>query len=180
MLHANELNREQGFSGSKITCIEPYPREEFLALKKVNHIQQTCQAVHEDVFAQLRDGDLLFIDSSHVVKLGSDVIRIYIDIIPKLAPGVFVHIHDVYFPYLYSPASLFEYFDWQESAFLLALLINNTQQKVCASLAALHHDCTKELQSLVADYRPRQTKDGLQGRRQVDGHLPSSIWLRTC
>ena len=51
------------------------------------------------MFENLSKGDFLFIDSTHTLKIGSDVSKIYLDIIPKLKPGIIVHIHDIYFPY---------------------------------------------------------------------------------
>ena len=128
MLHASDMNIRDGRAGSQIVTIEPYPTNAFCNLGKVTHIEQVCQIVPYSVFAQLKPGDLLFIDSSHAVKVGSDVIRIYLDIIPSLPPAVFIHIHDIFLPYLYPRSVLFYPFACQETALLLALLTNNTYQ----------------------------------------------------
>jgi hypothetical protein len=65
-------------------------------------------------------GDLLFIDSSHAVKTGSEVLRIYLEIIPGLPAGVYVHVHDINLPYLYSRDALSAYYASQETALCAA------------------------------------------------------------
>lgn len=81
-------------------CIEPFPRQ-FL-LDGVPGIGDVIVAKIQDVplatFAELGDGDVLFIDTSHVVKTGGDVPWIYNQVLPRLAPGVHVHIHDIFLP----------------------------------------------------------------------------------
>jgi hypothetical protein len=180
LLHGSDINIREGRPGSQIVCIEPYPKKTFRNVGKIMHIEQPCQAVPYSVFAQLKSGDLLFVDSSHAVKVGSDVIRIYMDIIPSLPPGVFIHIHDIYLPYLYPRSVLFYPFAWQETALLLALLTNNNHLSVLACLSALHYDRTDKLASLLSDYRPQSNSDGLCPAYPAKGHFPSSIWLCTC
>jgi hypothetical protein len=87
----------------------------------------------------LSAGDLLFIDSTHAVKVGSDVVRIYLEIIPHLPAGIFLHIHDVYLPYAY-PRDVFSMpYWWQETGLLIALLTNNPRLSVLTCLSALHY-----------------------------------------
>ena len=138
MLQAAQLNAGEGQRPTQFTCVEPYPKPAFRNTEGITLVEHLCQTVPHEVFAQLGRGDLLFIDSSHAVKPGSDVVRIYLDIIPRLAPGVTIHIHDIYLPYLYSEHVLNHYFGWQETSLLLALLTNNERLSVLAGLAALH------------------------------------------
>jgi hypothetical protein len=181
MIHACQKNEHDAKTSSLITCVEPFPRPSFKRLTKVQHIQSLCQAVPKALFAGLEAGDLLFIDSSHAVKTGSDVIRIYLDIIPALPPGVMIHIHDVYLPYLYPRDTLSHCFGWQETVLLAGLLTGNDHLQVLACLSALHYDRTKRLQSLLKDYRPQGNDQGLQpSGRKIQGHFPASIWLRSC
>jgi hypothetical protein len=181
MVDAVKRNEQENKPATKITCIEPYPKPAFKALPNVEHIQDICQAVSKTVFAELKANDLLFVDSSHAVKTGSDVVRIYLEIIPNLPPGVVVHIHDIYLPYLYPRDALTSFFGWQETAFLAALMINNGRLSVLACLSALHYDRPKELQALLSDYRPQANDHGLHLNAAVrQGHFPSSLWLRTC
>jgi hypothetical protein len=181
MLHASELNAREGRAASQITCVEPYPREALRQLTSVTLFKQPCQAVPNSVFLTLRAGDLLFIDSSHAVKVGSDVIRIYLEIIPSLAVGVFVHIHDINFPYLYSRSTLSPYFmhNSQEAALLAALLTGNKRLAVLSSLAALHYDHPLEMKSLLSDYEPQANVDGMWASYPARGDFPHSIWLET-
>jgi hypothetical protein len=60
-----------------------------------------AQTVPEEVFAELTSGDMLVVDTTHTVKLGSEVNRIVLRVLPLLAPGVLVHFHDIYLPYEY-------------------------------------------------------------------------------
>ena len=59
------------------------------------------ESVDQSVFSALEAGDILFIDSSHVLKTGSDVHYEYLQILPALRPGVIVHIHDIFYPFEY-------------------------------------------------------------------------------
>jgi hypothetical protein len=181
MLHASELNAKEGRPASQITCVEPYPREALRRLKGVSLLQQPCQSVPVNVFSQLWAGDLLFIDSSHAVKAGSDVIRIFLQIIPSLPAGVFIHIHDINFPYLYTRSTLSSFFimNSQETALLAALLTGNTRLAVLGSLSALHYDRPREMKSFLTDYEPQASIDGLFTSYPPIGHAPNSIWLET-
>ncbi|MGB2886307.1 MAG: class I SAM-dependent methyltransferase [Candidatus Acidiferrales bacterium] len=181
MLNASGLNVREGRSVAHITCIDPYPRKSLQGVEHITLIKQPCQAVPDTVFSQLRSGDLLFIDSSHAVKVGSDVIRIYLKIIPSLPAGVFVHIHDMNLPYLYTRSTLSAYFhtNSQETALLTALLTDNKRLSILASLSALHYDRTREMKRLLSDYEPQANIEGLCPSYPVKGHFPSSTWLLT-
>ncbi len=180
MIYASGLNRQEGKSPSRIICVEPHPRKAFRKVENIRHLEQPCQTVPHSTFEELGPGDLLFIDSSHSVRVGSDVIRIYLDIIPKLAPDVFVHIHDIFLPYLYQRSVLSNYFGWQETSLLLALLTNNKQLSILTCLSALHYDRTEKLVRLLRDYKPRDGLEGLDQCSAPEGHFPASLWLRTC
>ena len=97
---------------------------------RVTLIEQKVQAVPTSVFAELAAGDVLFIDSSHVSKLGSDVNRLFFDVLPVLKPGVFVHIHDVTGNLDY-PRDWFEQGrSWNEQYLLRAFLMYNREWSV--------------------------------------------------
>ena len=180
MCEARRRNVGDGRPSTEITCIEPFAKPAFSRLPEIRHISQLCQAVPASLFCELKAGDLLFIDSSHAVKTGSDVIRIYLDIIPSLAPGVIVHIHDIYLPYAYPRDALSHFFGWQETALLAALLTANDRLQVLACLSALHYDRSREMQEILADYLPQANDRGLQpASAPLEGHFPSSLWLST-
>jgi hypothetical protein len=109
----------------QIQCIEPYPRA-FLRNPSfgVELIQQPVQRVPMHVFESLGANDLLFIDSSHVCKTGSDVNHLFFNVLPRLKPGVRIHVHDVFLPFEY-PKNwvLEENRSWNEQYLLQALLM---------------------------------------------------------
>jgi len=174
---AAHMNAAEGREETSVTTIDPFPRPAVADLP-VNLIREPAQSVPLALFQQLGRGDLLFIDSTHTVKTGSEVLRLYLEIVPTLRPGVIVHVHDIYLPYLYSPDVLSSYLDWQETALVLALLTGNEHLRVLCCLSALHHERADRLQRILRDYRPRRLVDGLAGA-EGDGHFPSSLWLET-
>jgi predicted O-methyltransferase YrrM len=92
---------------------------------RVRLIEKRVQEVPLDVFAELGDGDVLFIDSSHVSKIGSDVNRLYFDVLPALQRGVHIHIHDVAGNLEYPREWYAEGRAWNEQYLLRALLMFN-------------------------------------------------------
>jgi Methyltransferase domain len=177
MLEAARLNQGDGKPFSKITCVEPFPNDKLRGRTEIELIPQLCQQVPLTVFDRLSSGDLLFIDSTHAVKIGSDVLRIYLEIIPRLAPGVFIHIHDIYLPYAYPRTVFTRPWWWQETAMLMTLLINNPKLAVLACESALHYDYSEQMQKVLTDYRPAPNNEGLSLSKA--GHFPASTWLRT-
>ncbi len=115
---------------SEITFIDPHPDRLFSMMRAVDKdvcrvIAEPVQKVPADVFEALDSGDLLFIDSSHVVKCGSDLQLLMFDILPRLSSGVFVHFHDVFYPFEYPPEWLDQGIYWNEDYFLRAFLSYN-------------------------------------------------------
>jgi len=92
----------------KITCIEPYPERLNGAGPNVELIQKRVEDIDADFFSCLEPHDILFIDSSHTVKFRSDVCYEFLELLPKLAPGVWVHVHDIFFPHDYPAEWLIE------------------------------------------------------------------------
>jgi predicted O-methyltransferase YrrM len=174
MVRAARRNVAEGRAGTTITCIEPNPHAALRSLD-VDLIAQPAQAVDLGVFLELQAGDLLFIDSTHAVRTGSEVVRLYLEVLPRLARGVLVHIHDIFLPYMFHPNVLAEIFDWQETALLAALLTGNESLEVLACMSALVLDRPERLREVLPDVRPRRVETGIQ----VDGvgHYPSSSWL---
>ena len=125
LLMAN-VNRRWFESRIHVTCIEPYPRA-FLKNRIdgiTRLIEDKGQNVALDEFASLAAGDILFIDSSHVAKTGSDVNHLYFNVLPALAPGVHIHIHDIFLPHEYpQPWVIDENRSWNEQYLLRALLM---------------------------------------------------------
>jgi hypothetical protein len=121
---------DAAFDGaSAFTFIDPDPsRLRSLLTDRDRHariLSARVQDVPDDAFGALAAGDILFADSSHVSKLGSDVNRIVFHLLPLLAPGVFVHVHDVLFPFEYPQGWLRRGWVWNEQYLLHAFLQYN-------------------------------------------------------
>ena len=120
---------ERFFEGS-ITCtfIEPFPDVLRSLLRPGDEeanelIQSPLQDVDPERFADLEAGDILLIDSTHVSKTGSDVNRLFFEVLPRLRPGVWVHIHDVFYPFEYPREWVEEGRAWNEDYLLRAFLM---------------------------------------------------------
>jgi hypothetical protein len=179
MLDAAERNRQEGFGETHIIAIEPNARAELRRAPGITLKEAFVQEVPLEFFDQLEAGDMLFVDSSHAVKIGSDVVRICMEIMPRLKPGVFIHFHDISLPYLYPRSPMHQFFSWQESTLLLALLMNNEHLKVRCCQSALHYDRTAKLAAIATDYRPQENEDGLVAGDPTGRHCPDSLWLQT-
>lgn len=124
------------------TCIEPYPRD-FLkkpipGLSRV--LESKVESLPLELFGELDDGDILFIDSSHVAKTGSDVNYLYFQVLPRLRPGVFIHIHDIFFPYDYPKKWVIdENRSWNEQYILQALYVYSNVFKVVFGAAYAYY-----------------------------------------
>jgi len=131
-LDTNELY----FGGSiATTFIEPYPELLMSLIKntdksKIKVIPARLQDVDFDEFETLQANDILFIDSTHVGKINSDVNRIFFDILPRLSPGVHIHFHDIFFPFEYPKAWIYEGRAWNEAYLLRAFLQYNNKFSV--------------------------------------------------
>lgn len=178
MLGALTRNAADGTPG-KITCIEPYPSNFLKVNGEIRLLPQPVEALDPAAFDVLEAGDMLFIDSTHAVRPGGDVVHLYLNVIPRLKPGVLVHIHDIYFPYLYQRDLLTSLFQWEETALLAALLTNNQRLSIVTCLSQLHYDDAEGLAEVFPEYRREPDTDGLSDAPGT-GHFPASIYLITC
>lgn len=123
LLAADVIGRFLG-GRTRLTCIEPYPPPFLGTVPGIELIEAPVQSVPVARFEDLADGDVLFIDSSHVSKTGSDVNYLYFDVVPRLAEGVILHIHDIFLPDEY-PADwvLNEERSWNEQYVVQAMLM---------------------------------------------------------
>ncbi len=179
-MHAVGLNAKEGRPAT-ITCIEPYPSaflQQAAATGAVELVKSPVQALDPDFFLGLEAGDLLFIDSTHAVKPGGDVVYLYLEVLPRLKPGVTVHIHDIYLPYVYQRDVLSALFQWSETALLQALLTNNAHLSIVFCLSQLHYDAPETLAAVFPEYDPQPAADGLV-EPGAPGHFPASIYLKT-
>jgi predicted O-methyltransferase YrrM len=126
------VNRELLNGAMQITCIEPYPRP-FLVdgvagmdELRIEKVQQTPL----EVFEALDRDDVLFIDTSHVAKTGSDVVWLYQEVLPRLRPGVVVHIHDIFVPGEYPEDWVLDGRAWNELYVVRAFLAFNSAFRI--------------------------------------------------
>jgi predicted O-methyltransferase YrrM len=173
---ALRMNRTEGRDG-RLTCVEPYPRKRLREIPGLDLHEVSAQRAPVALFDALEAGDVLFIDSTHTVKTGSELARIYLEIVPRLSAGVVIHVHDVFLPFTYAPDIMTNLFDWQESTLLAALLCGNRRLRVLGCLSALHEERSARLREMFLDYQPALTTAGLFGGSVPDGHFPSSIWI---
>lgn len=164
-----------------VVCVDPYPTELLERLDRegsITLLREAAQTVDLDVFTSLGSGDLLFIDSTHTVKVGSEVNRLVLEIFPRLAPGVTVHVHDVMFPYDYPPDMISRrLFFWDESTLLQAFLVGNAHAEILVSESMLVHSHAAALRELLTGFRPARMVDGLFVGDHDAAHFPSATWL---
>jgi len=162
----------------EITCIEPYPTE-FLKREdkegRLKLIPRKIEDVGLECSTLVGPGDLFFVDSSHTLAPAGEVNLLILEILPRLASGVYVHFHDIHFPYDYGPNTLSTaLFFHHETALLYAFLVLNSHYEIAASLSMLHHLRLDDLVRFFPAMIPRKFNDGLSAG---DGQFPSSIFL---
>lgn len=159
----DEVSVNADLTGLEMTCIEPYPARLMGLLKpsdRVTLLQCPVQDVALETYERLDANDILFIDSSHVVKAGSDVTWLLLHVLPWLAPGVAVHLHDVFWPFTYLPHWLRERRDWNEAYFLHAFLSGNADWEILLFSSWLWNKHPEVVPTRI-----------------IEDH-PGSIWLR--
>jgi predicted O-methyltransferase YrrM len=156
---------------TELTFIEPHPEllESLLRpsdRKHVTIIRTPLQDMPMETFAGLEDGDMLFIDSTHVVKTGSDVVSLYNEIVPRLNAGVIVHIHDIFYPFEYPRDWVLEGRAWGEAYLVRAFLAFNSEYEIL-----LFNHWLKEFHSdVIAEQLPAMmTNTGALWLRRTGG-----------
>jgi predicted O-methyltransferase YrrM len=164
------LDTDDRFSGGNVsfTFIEPYPERLHKLLRPSDRArcrihEQPLQSVPLTVFDSLGAGDLLFVDSSHVTKVGSDVNRIFFDILPALPTGTLVHFHDVFYPFEYPQDWIENGKHWNEAYLLRAFL----QYNGAFELLLFNDYIAQLLKTDLTDQFPA-----------IPRSLGSSVWLR--
>ncbi len=167
-------NEEESGNKSELTAIEPYPNEVlksgFPGLSKL--ISTKVEEVDLSVFNELKENDILFIDSSHVLKIGNDVQYEYLEILPRLNKGVIIHIHDIFFPSEYPKRWVLEmHLFWNEQYILQAFLAFNSSFEVLWSGSYMHLRYPDKLEKAFSSYDRERV-----WRTQMHG--ATSFWMR--
>lgn len=133
---------------SRHVCIEPFEAP-WLEDLSVEVIRDKVENMDLGIFKTLESGDVLFIDSSHMIRPQGDVLTEYLEIIPLLSPGVFIHIHDIFTPHDYPVEWVMgEKKFWNEQYLVEMMLIHSDRFKVIASLNHLKHSKFAELKNI--------------------------------
>jgi len=134
-----------------IVCIEPYPSDYLKKLNEMGEItllEKRLEEIDLSLFTTLSENDILFIDSSHVLKLESDVMYYFTKIFPLLQKNVLVHIHDIFFPYDYPLSWLKEGRFWNEQYALYLFLQYNTKFQIQFCNSYSEYKYPKELKKI--------------------------------
>lgn len=162
------VNRECLDGAIEFTCIEPYPPDFLLGgVEGISRlITSPVEEVPVDQFLVLQARDVLFIDSSHTVKTGGDVTFLLHEVLPRLAPGVVVHIHDIFLPWDYPQEWVFAGRAWNEQYAVRAFLTFNSAFEILLGVAWMSHFRSDVLASALPDL-PEKYRDG-----------GGSLWIR--
>lgn len=149
-----------------LTCIEPY-EVPWLEERGVLVVRKRVEELDVDVFSALESGDILFIDSSHVIRPQGDILYLYLQVLPVLKSGVLVHIHDILTPRDYFHSWVVDKLQlWNEQYVLEAFLSLNKDYEVVAALNFLKHHHFERLAAVCPILA-----------QNIDSE-PGSFWLR--
>ncbi len=157
-----------GDGGTRFSFIEPNPqRLSGLLTRKdretVKIFEEKVQKVPLNFFDQLENNDILFIDSSHVSKIGSDVNHIVFEVLPRLKEGVLVHFHDIFYPFEYPLDWVREGRSWNEAYLIRAFLQYNEVYEIIM----FNNYVGQRFRDYILDHAPLMSKNS-----------GSSLWLR--
>jgi len=166
---ANVANASDGFEPADLSIFDPSPSPLLATwVKGPGHVQALRpEQIDRDRFEQLQSNDVLFVDTTHTVKVGSEVNYIILEILPLLASGVYVHFHDIFLPYNYPEFYLDQHLFYVEQYLLQAFLAFNPNYEVvfCAHAIARQHP------DAMLDAIPSAPRGLLPAG-------PSSFWIR--
>ncbi|MFN0131175.1 MAG: class I SAM-dependent methyltransferase [Phycisphaerales bacterium] len=180
LIAAAEQREADGHYAPEVVCIDPHPSPGLRRLAEARRIRLLAEPAEAVPLAELTGlpaGSLLFVDSTHSTKIGGEVPRLILEVLGDLQPGVFVHFHDIHFPYDYGNWTLThrELFFNRESTLLLAFLSFNDRFEIVAALSMLL-ERLDDLKAVFPRFDPCRMDRGL---RLGPGDFPNSIYLRT-
>jgi Methyltransferase domain len=160
---ASDANAREGASFEH-SVFDPYPSALLGGERGVALHEIRAQDVPAEVFEGLGSGDILFVDTSHTVKVAGDVNFVVLDVLPRLAPGVVVHFHDIFLPFNYSRKHLEEAHFWNEQYLLQAFLVGNREWEVLVGAQAVAKLENERLQRVLPSFQ--------------SGVSPGAFWMR--
>jgi hypothetical protein len=145
-------------------CIEPY-EQPWLESLPVELIRQKIESIDLSLFQQLTFNDILFIDSSHIIRPQGDVLFEYLELFPSLNSGVLIHVHDVFTPKDYLNEWIYDHKLWNEQYLLEAFLTFNPNFKIIGALNFLSHNHKYEFSEKCPIYKKQE------------GREPGAFWM---
>jgi predicted O-methyltransferase YrrM len=157
-LEAIKKNKSVDKIETKITCVEPYENK-WLDHLNIKILRKRIENLDESYYLALEKNDILFIDSSHVIRPQGDVLKIFFEIVPKLKKGTIVHVHDIFTPKDYPKKWLIEQNKfWNEQYLVEALMMNKDKYEIYLMLNYLKNNAYEQLRKicpyLKANYEP--------------------------
>jgi hypothetical protein len=166
-LEAIEKNKQEDAAyHCEVICIEPY-KNPWLGSLNVSFVKKKVEDVPSDLFQQLSVNDILFIDSSHIIRPQGDVLFEYLTLLPMIRSGVFIHAHDIFSPKDYPDTWVFnEHRMWNEQYLLESFLSFNRDYEIIGAVNFLYWNYKNEL---IAKCPILATQSGRE---------PGSFWFR--
>ncbi len=147
-------------------CIEPYSNP-WLDKLDITLIRNIAENVDKKIFETLKQNDILFIDSSHMIRPQGDVLFEYLEVLPILKPGVLVHVHDIFTPKDYPDEWVIDEIRfWNEQYLLEAFLSFNKDFRIIGALNYLRHNYPDRLASKCPIFE-----------KEIDFREPGSLWM---
>ena len=144
-LEAIEKNLTFDQFKSTLLCIEPYENK-WLEKKNIKVIREKIEDIQDELILKLKKNDILFVDSSHIIKPQGDITKIFLEIFPKLEKGVIVHIHDIFTPRDYPSRWLKDENRFYNEQYLFESLVDHSERyKILLTLNHLKNDLYNEL-----------------------------------
>jgi predicted O-methyltransferase YrrM len=147
-LEAIKKNKSVDKIETKITCVEPYENK-WLDHLNIKILRKKIEDLDESYYLALEKNDILFIDSSHIIRPQGDVLKIFFEIVPKLKKGTIVHVHDIFTPKDYPEKWLVEQNKfWNEQYLVEALMMNKDKYEIYLMLNFLKNNAYEELRKI--------------------------------
>ncbi len=171
--------KEAGYA-PEVVCVEPYPNEVLRKAERdglIRLVVEKAQYVDTAVLTDVGEDGLLFVDSTHTLRPGSEVTRIVLEVLPRLPARCWVHFHDITFPYDFHPRMLWKFalFFPHETTVLQAFVCGNERFEIAASLAMLQNTDVERLGAELRERGLARMKDGLY---ESEGNFASALYLR--
>ncbi|HMH24182.1 MAG TPA: class I SAM-dependent methyltransferase [Puia sp.] len=161
---ATNRSADAGYQCAHI-CIEPYEMP-WLEKTGVEVHRKLVEEVDLSLFRSLGKNDILFIDSSHMIRPQGDVLFEFLQILPSLQSGVVIHVHDIFSPKDYTRRLLVEdVLFWNEQYLLEAFLTCNDQFRIIGAL------------NYLKSHHPEEMYSRLPLLRKIPSHVPASFWM---